>query len=124
MIDFSKLCIHTQTTKPWSIEECIINFASAGVKGISIWRHLLEGKDLNKIKSLPRSTLIYCAHEYTKSNILFALSLDPENKKLLNKKNEVENLLRDGKFTIPFNLGKEKKLNPFLNSDNKNFQKM
>mgnify|MGYP001158560642 FL=1 len=52
MIDFSKLCIHTQTTKPWSIEECIINFASAGVKGISIWRHLLEGKDLNKIKSL------------------------------------------------------------------------
>ena len=50
--DFSKLCIHTQTTKPWTVEECIINFASAGVKGISIWRHLLEGKDLNKIKLL------------------------------------------------------------------------
>ena len=50
--DFSKLCIHTQTTKPWTIEECIINFASAGVKGISIWRHLLEGKDLDKIKLL------------------------------------------------------------------------
>ena len=50
--DFSKLCIHTQTTKPWTLEECIINFASAGVKGISIWRHLLEGKDLNKIKLL------------------------------------------------------------------------
>ena len=51
-IDFSKLCIHTQTTKPWTLEECIINFASAGVKGISIWRHLLEGKDLDKIKLL------------------------------------------------------------------------
>ena len=50
--DFSKLCIHTQTTKPWTLEECIINFASAGVNGISIWRHLLEGKDLNKIKLL------------------------------------------------------------------------
>jgi len=50
--DFSKLCIHTQTTKPWTLEECIINFASAGVKGISIWRHLLEGKDLNEIKLL------------------------------------------------------------------------
>ena len=50
--DFSKLCIHTQTTKPWTLEECIINFASAGVKGISIWRHLLEGKDLYKIKLL------------------------------------------------------------------------
>ena len=50
--DFSKLCIHTQTTRPWTLEECIINFASAGVRGISIWRHLLEGKDLNKIKLL------------------------------------------------------------------------
>lgn len=50
--DLSKLCIHTQTTKPWTLEECIINFASAGVKGISIWRHLLEGKDLDKIKLL------------------------------------------------------------------------
>ena len=50
--DFSKLCIHTQTTKPWTLEECIINFASAGVNGISIWRHLLEGKDLDKIKLL------------------------------------------------------------------------
>jgi sugar phosphate isomerase/epimerase len=50
--DLSKLCIHTQTTKRWTLEECIINFASAGVKGISIWRHLLEGKDLDKIKLL------------------------------------------------------------------------
>ena len=50
--DFSKLCIHTQTTKPWSLEECIKYYSKSGVSGISIWRHLLEGKDLKKIKAL------------------------------------------------------------------------
>ena len=50
--DFSKLCIHTQTTKPWSVEECIKHYSKSGVSGISIWRHLLEGKDLKKIKAL------------------------------------------------------------------------
>ena len=47
--DFSKLCIHTQTTKPWSLEECIKHYSKSGVSGISIWRHLLEGKDLKKL---------------------------------------------------------------------------
>jgi sugar phosphate isomerase/epimerase len=51
LTDFSKLCVHTQTTKPWSIEECISHFHAAGIKGISIWRHLLEGKDLNTVKA-------------------------------------------------------------------------
>jgi sugar phosphate isomerase/epimerase len=50
--NFSKLCVHTQTTKPWTIEECISHFSAAGIKGISIWRHLLEGKDLKSIKAL------------------------------------------------------------------------
>ena len=50
--NFSKLCVHTQTTKPWTIEECISHFSAAGIKGISIWRHLLEGKDLKSIKSM------------------------------------------------------------------------
>lgn len=50
--NFSKLCVHTQTTKPWTIEECITHFSAAGIKGISIWRHLLEGKDLKRIKAM------------------------------------------------------------------------
>ncbi len=56
--DFSKLCIHTQTTKPWSLEECIMHYSKSGVSGISIWRHLLEGKDLKKIKALLDTNLM------------------------------------------------------------------
>ena len=51
LTDFSKLCVHTQTTKPWSIEECIAHFSKSGVRGISIWRHLLEGKDLKSMEN-------------------------------------------------------------------------
>lgn len=41
-IDLSRLAIHTQTTKPWSLRQCIDAYGLAGVKGISVWRHTLE----------------------------------------------------------------------------------
>jgi len=41
--DLSKLCVHTQTNKPWNLEECVRNYADAGIHAISIWRHLLDG---------------------------------------------------------------------------------
>ncbi len=44
--DLSKLCIHTITTKPWSIEEAAEQYQKAGVKGISVWRQYLEGRDI------------------------------------------------------------------------------
>ena len=39
--DYSKLCIHTITTKPWALEEAVRNYAQAGVKGITVWRQAL-----------------------------------------------------------------------------------
>jgi sugar phosphate isomerase/epimerase len=48
--DLSRLCIHTFTTKPWSIEECIENYSAAGVSGITIWRNVLEQKNLSEIR--------------------------------------------------------------------------
>lgn len=44
--DLSKLCIHTITTKPWSIEEAAENYSRAGVKGISVWRQYLDGRNI------------------------------------------------------------------------------
>ena len=34
--DFSKLCIHTITTKPWAIEVAMDKYADAGVAGITV----------------------------------------------------------------------------------------
>jgi sugar phosphate isomerase/epimerase len=44
--DLSRLCIHTITTKPWSIETSASKFAAAGVKGITVWRDTLAGRDI------------------------------------------------------------------------------
>lgn len=48
--DNSRLCIHTITTKPWSLDECIGNFSKAGVKGITIWRQNLAGNNPADVK--------------------------------------------------------------------------
>lgn len=42
--DFSRLCLHTITTKPWSLEEAVTRYAAAGVKGITVWRQALDGR--------------------------------------------------------------------------------
>jgi sugar phosphate isomerase/epimerase len=52
--DLSKLCIHTITTKPWKIEEAAKNFSDAGVKGITVWRDALEGRNIKQIGNLFR----------------------------------------------------------------------
>jgi sugar phosphate isomerase/epimerase len=52
--DLSKLCIHTITTKPWQIEESAKNFAAAGVKGITVWRDALTGRNIKKTGDLLR----------------------------------------------------------------------
>ena len=65
---------------------------------------------LKKISALPKDTKIYCAHEYTKKNITFALSLDPDDTNLQLRKALVSNM----KNTIPSSLEEELKTNPFL----------
>ena len=46
LTDLSRLCVHTITTKPWSIEEAASQFSSNGVKGITVWRDTLAGRDI------------------------------------------------------------------------------
>jgi sugar phosphate isomerase/epimerase len=42
LTDLSRCAIHTQTTKLWSLAQCIEGYSRIGVKGISVWRHVLE----------------------------------------------------------------------------------
>jgi sugar phosphate isomerase/epimerase len=46
LTDFSKLCIHTITTKPWTIEEAARNFSREGIGGITVWRDALQGRNI------------------------------------------------------------------------------
>lgn len=52
--DFSRLCVHTITTKPWDIETAASAYAAAGIGGITVWRDALEGRDIRKTGSMLR----------------------------------------------------------------------
>ncbi|PVD51048.1 sugar phosphate isomerase/epimerase [Terrimonas sp.] len=53
--DLSRLCIHTITTKPWAIETAARNYAAAGVKGITVWRDALDGRDIHQTGKMLRN---------------------------------------------------------------------
>lgn len=46
----NRLCVHTATTKPWSLDECFSEYPKQGVSGISIWRQTLEGRVLQDVR--------------------------------------------------------------------------
>ncbi len=46
LTDFSKLCVHTLTTKPWNLQQCIENYSAAGIQSITVWRNVLENQNL------------------------------------------------------------------------------
>jgi hypothetical protein len=52
LTDLSQLCIHTITTKPWSIEEAAKNYSAEGVKGITVWRDALANRDIKQTGEL------------------------------------------------------------------------
>jgi sugar phosphate isomerase/epimerase len=53
--DLSKLCIHTITTKPWSIEEAAEQYAMHDVSGITVWRDTLQGRNIKQTGNLLRA---------------------------------------------------------------------
>ena len=69
---------------------------------------------LTRLAALADTTQVYCAHEYTQSNLIFALQLEPENKELLNYIQLVGKKRQQGLTTIPTTIGLEKQINPFL----------
>lgn len=71
---------------------------------------------LSTLAALPDETLVCCAHEYTLSNLKFALAVDPGNAALIAYQSHCESLRASNIPTIPCKMGIEKQINPFLRS--------
>jgi hydroxyacylglutathione hydrolase len=69
---------------------------------------------LSKLAALPPDTLICSGHEYTASNLRFALTLEPGNPALISRNAEVVARRAAGRPTVPVTLGTELQTNPFL----------
>jgi hydroxyacylglutathione hydrolase len=71
-------------------------------------------ESLEKLAALPGETHVYCTHEYTLSNLRFALAVDGENSNLVTR-SFAEQARRDqGEPTLPSSIALERATNPFL----------
>ena len=67
---------------------------------------------LSSLAELPEDTQIFCAHEYTLSNLRFAATIEPHNTAI--KKHITTLTHNPTKPSLPSTLALEKKINPFL----------
>jgi len=77
--ELSKLCVHTITTKPWNINDDAKNYAASGVKGITVWRDALEGRNIRQTGQMLRE------HDLSIVSLCrggFFPNVDPEKRKL------------------------------------------
>jgi hydroxyacylglutathione hydrolase len=71
---------------------------------------------LDKLAALPDATLVCCAHEYTLSNLQFALAVEPDNPALQAYARHCHQLRAQQRPTLPSTLALERQINPFLRS--------
>jgi hydroxyacylglutathione hydrolase len=69
---------------------------------------------LDKLAALPGGTQVFCAHEYTESNVRFALAVEPGNDRLKERAVRVARLRAENRATVPSTLEEEMQTNPFL----------
>lgn len=70
--------------------------------------------NIQRFAGLPDVTRVYCGHEYTRSNGMFALSVDRDNEALRARMERVDAIRAAGEATIPTTIGDERATNPFL----------
>jgi hydroxyacylglutathione hydrolase len=72
-------------------------------------------ESLCRLKQLPDDTKIYCAHEYTRQNLRFAASIEPNNPEIRAYATILD--AHPHQCSLPSTLNLEKKINPFLRID-------
>lgn len=71
---------------------------------------------LDRLAGLPANTRVCCAHEYTLSNLKFALAVEPNNTELAAYHRHCQSQRAQGLPTLPSTLATESQINPFLRS--------
>ncbi len=73
---------------------------------------------LQRFAALPDATRVWCAHEYTESNLRWATAERPDDREIRERLAEVVDLRRRGLPTIPSTIASERATNLFLRTQN------
>lgn len=87
---------------------------SAGCGRVFTGDYQAQYDALQKFKLLDDETQVYAAHEYTQTNLRFAHSMQPSNKAVSEALDQVDDLCAKEEPTLPSTIGREKKINLFL----------
>ncbi|OBP14716.1 hydroxyacylglutathione hydrolase [Rheinheimera sp. SA_1] len=79
-------------------------------------------QSLTLLNQLPADTLVFCTHEYTISNLKFALEVEPDNQAVVEHLDFCQNLRQQGQITLPTTLKIERLINPFLRCEQPQLQ--
>ncbi|MCK9356057.1 MAG: hydroxyacylglutathione hydrolase [Dehalococcoidia bacterium] len=69
---------------------------------------------LEVLAALPGETGVYPGHDYTLENYEFALTLEPDNREVRQRLQQVRALVEAGKQAVPSTIREERATNPFL----------
>jgi hydroxyacylglutathione hydrolase len=72
---------------------------------------------LRLLSALPAHTRVCCAHEYTLANLRFAQTVEPHNQDIAQHRLYCEQQRAWNLPTLPSSIGTEKKINPFLRTN-------
>jgi hydroxyacylglutathione hydrolase len=70
--------------------------------------------NMKRLAALPPETRVYCGHEYTLANGVFALTVEPDNPALVRRVEEVRAARQRGEVTLPTTIALERATNPFI----------
>ncbi|XP_033126903.1 probable hydrolase PNKD [Anneissia japonica] len=71
-------------------------------------------RSLDIVSQLSDDTLMWPGHEYAQNNLTFVQHIEPDNEKVKEKLDWVNEQRKERKMTIPSTLKEEKEYNPFL----------
>ncbi len=110
---------HTQNHIAVYIPDAKVVFTADSLMALGCGR-LFEGTpdqmwtSLSKLAQLPADTVVCSGHEYTAANAEFAITVDPDNEALLQRKQDIAEKRAKGEATVPSLLSLELATNPFL----------
>ena len=77
---------------------------------------------LQKLANLPECLKVYCAHEYTQSNLKFALTVESNNQNLTEFNDFITKIRTNNQPSVPSSIKIEREINPFLRCEQHEIQ--
>jgi hydroxyacylglutathione hydrolase len=69
---------------------------------------------LQLLAALPPETRVFCGHDYTLENYEFAVTVEPDNRLVQGRLDEMRKLAESCMPTVPSTIAVERNTNPFL----------